>query len=607
MRIKIVICESMATFLISLITLVFPALQIKNIFNHYVMKNYPLIFFLVSILILFSCNTKKKADQETQPPNILLILADDLGYSDIGCYGSEIQTPNLDGLAENGIRFTQFYNSARCCPSRASILTGLFPHQTGIGSFVGPDRGVPGYAGKLKSNTVTLAEVLKESGYRTFGAGKWHVNYPGPTDRGFEEFYGFLEDYGIDCWESKWMKRYPEDREPRKYKEGEFFATNAITDYALDFLELSESTPEKPWFLFLSYQAVHFPLQAPAKDIEKYKNTYDVGWDTIRARRLERMKEIGVVDMDTELSPRSDIPLTWVAERNNVPGSRKHNPPWNILEEDRKADLARRMAVYAGMLDNMDQNIGRVITYLKENEEFENTLIFFMSDNGSCAEWDPFGFEYPDYDDRVAGGTPKHPNVLHTGESLEKLGGPDGPLFSYGSGWANVGNTPFTLYKQYVHEGGISSPLIMHWPERIKEPGIFSENYAHIIDIMPTCVEVAGGGYPDTYNGNDISPMEGISLFKILEGNIDKERLLSFEHQGVPAIRKGNWKLVSRQRNSMSTDGFTENADFELYNIAEDRTEINDLAAEFPEKVTELKELMQEEFIRVNVFPKPSK
>jgi arylsulfatase A-like enzyme len=560
---------------------------------------------ITSFASVFSLAGILNATNPPERPNILLILADDLGYSDLGCYGSEISTPNIDKLAENGVRFTEFYNSARCCPTRASLLTGLYPHQAGIGNFVGPNRGVPGYEGKLNSNSVTLAEVLKESGYRTFGSGKWHVNYPGPIERGFEEYYGFLEDYGVDSWEPKWMKRYPEGRKEREYKAGEFFATNAITDYALDFLDMSDSTPDRPWFLFLSYQAVHFPLQAPKKDIEKYKETYNVGWDVIREKRHSRMIKLGIIDKNVQLSERSDIPVPKIAERNGVPGDGEHNPPWDILEEDRKADLGRRMAVYAGMLDNMDQNIGRVVRYLKEKGELENTLILFMSDNGACAEWDPFGFEYPDYDAQVAGYTPGHPNVLHTGESLEKLGGPDGPLFSYGSGWANACNTPFTLYKQYTHEGGINSPLIIHWPEKIKDSQLFKENYAHIMDVMATCVEVSGAEYPGTYNGNEITPMQGVSLFQTLEKKVSTERVLVFEHSGHPAIRKGNFKLVSRKGNSMTKTGFSDEAEFELYNIAEDCSETNNLAGKYPNKVAELKKIMLDEFKRTYVFPKP--
>ena len=564
------------------------------------MKTITGLFFTTFLLFLASC----AKDGNDPRPNILVIVADDLGYSDLGCYGGEISTPNLDRLADNGIRFTQFYNSARCCPSRASILTGLFPHQAGIGSFVGPDRGEHGYTGSLTPNAVTIAEVLREAGYRTYGAGKWHVNMPGPTDRGFEEYYGFLDDYGIDGWEQHWMKRFPEGRSEREYSEGEFFATNAITDYAIDFINLSDETPDRPWFLYLAYQAVHFPLQAPEDDILKYRDRYKIGWDSIREQRYNRMKELGVVAPGVDLSLRSLIPVPEIAARNKVPGDGLYNPPWEILGEDRKEDLAMRMAVYAGMLDNMDQNIGRVISELSRRGELDNTLILFMSDNGACAEWDPFGFEYPDYDARVAGGTPGHPNVLHTGESLEKLGGPDGPLFSYGSGWANVSNTPFTLYKQYTHEGGISSPLIIHWPSRLAGKGVFSETYAHITDIMATCVSVANADYPDEFNGNAISPMEGQNLFDILGGEYNPERVLTFEHSGHPAIRKGDWKLVSSGK-AMNPVSLNEDAVYELYNIAIDRSETNNLAHKYPDKVAELKELMLKEFNRTNVLPRP--
>lgn len=563
--------------------------------------NKSLVLSILGLAAIESAVAKK-----LQRPNILVILADDLGYSDIGCYGSEIQTPNIDKLAKSGVRFTQFYNSARCCPSRASLLTGLFPHQAGIGTFVGPNTGVHGYTGSLTPNAVTIAEVLKSAGYNTYGSGKWHVNMPGPTDRGFDGYYGFLNDYGIDGWRSKWMKRYPVGRPEREYKPGEFFATNAITDYAIDFLKEGEQTPGKPWFLYLAYQAVHFPLQAPAKDIEKYKESYMVGWDVVRARRLERMKKLGVVDKNIKLSERSDIPEPSLAKRNGVPGDGIHNPAWEILDADRQADLARRMAVYAAMLDNMDQNIGRVIQYLTETHQLENTLILFMSDNGACPEWEPFGFEYPKYNARVTGSTPGHPNVLHKGTDLDLMGGPNGPLFSFGSGWANVGNTPFTLYKQYIHEGGISSPLIISWPSKITKSQIFTERYAHFVDVMATCVEVSGASYPLTFKENDISPMEGVSLFKTLKGEVDPERILTFEHSGHPCIRIGDWKLVSRQVAMLQND-LSENAVWELYNVKTDRSETDNLAANFPEKVKEMKAIMLKEFKRTFVLPLPKK
>ncbi len=538
-------------------------------------------------------------------PNILIILADDLGYSDLGCYGGEIETPALDGLAETGVRFTQMYNSARCCPSRASLLTGLYPHQAGMGRMAQVDQKLPGYRGMLKPSTVTIAEVLKDAGYRTFGTGKWHVGFPGPIERGFEEYYGFLEDYGLDSWEPKWMKRYPEGREERVYKEGEFFATNAITDYALDFIKSAEDTPEKPWFAYVSYQAVHFPVQAPLQDTAKYADTYLEGWDALRKSRLRRMKEIGVVSEDITMSPRGQLPRPEIAERHGVPGDGINNPAWDILDADRQADLARRMAVYAGMVDNMDQNIGRMVTYLKESGQLENTLILFLSDNGGCGEWDTFGFEYPGLNDRVHGNSLKNLNVLHTGESLEKLGGPDSPLFSYGSGWANASNTPLTLYKMYTHEAGISTPFIVHWPAGIPDVNrIFTENYLHLIDIMATCVDVAQAEYPVEYNGNEIIPMEGVSILKTLSGETDPERVISFEHWGHPALRVGDWKLVSRDR-AVRGDGLEPGARYELYNISTDRSETNDLAEAYPEKVSEMKALMLSEFKRTFVIPRP--
>ncbi len=551
---------------------------------------------------------ESEPDQPSVPdnrPNILLILADDLGYSDLGCYGGEINTPHIDALAQGGVRFTQMYNSARCCPSRASLLTGLYPHQAGIGSFAGSDKGAPGYRGKLNEKTVTIAELLREAGYRTFGSGKWHVNTPGPTERGFEEFYGFLEDYGIDGYDPKWMKRYPAGRPERVYAQDSFFATNAITDYALDFLDSAQTTPDLPWFLYLAYQAPHFPLQAPAADIARYETSYLVGWDTIRQRRYDRLLQMGLIDTSTKLSPRSPFVLDTVGKRNQVPGDGIHNPPWQSLSRARQADLAKRMAVYAGMVDNMDQNIGRVTHYLASKGELENTLILFLSDNGACGEWDAFGFEFPENNTRVAGSTPGHPNILHRGQSLAKLGSSEGPLFSYGSGWANVGNTPFSYYKMFVHEGGISTPFIMHWPAGIHSPGrIFNETYAHIMDIMPTCMEVAKAKYPDHYDDRSITPTEGVSLLSTLDSVSAPKRLLIFEHAGHPAVREGDWKLVSSE-NAFEVMTLKRDTKYHLYNIARDRSETTDLAEAYPDLRYQLHIKMLNEFRRTFVLPKP--
>ena len=561
----------------------------------------------VCLLVFWQCQAppSDQPPETDERPNILVIVADDLGYSDLGCYGGEIQTPNIDALAASGVLFTQMYNSARCCPSRASLLTGLYPHQAGIGSFVGKDKGPPGYRGELNAANVTLAEVLREAGYRTFGSGKWHVNTPGPTERGFEEFYGFLEDYGVNGWDPTWMKRYPEGRIERSYAEGTYFATNAITDYAIDFLDSAQATPDQPWFLYLAYQAPHFPLQAPQSDIEKYDTIYQVGWDTIRSRRYERMLTMGIIEHSTPLSDRSPFVLEEVAKRNGVPGDGIHNPPWNILSRARKTDLAKRMAVYAGMVDNLDQNIGRMMDHLASRDELENTLILFLSDNGACGEWDAFGFEFPDNKMRVAGGTPGHPNILHRGERLNEMGGPKGPLFSYGSGWANVSNTPFSFYKMFAHEGGISTPFIMHWPAGIGTPGrIFKETYVHIMDVMPTCVEVAQTNYPMYYDDRTITPMEGTSLLATLDSITNPKRQLVFEHAGHPAIREGDWKLVTAEY-AFETMTLKPGIQYKLFNIIRDRSETNDLAEAYPDLRYQLQIKMLNEFRRTKVLPKP--
>jgi arylsulfatase A-like enzyme len=505
-------------------------------------------------------------------PNILLILTDDLGFSDLGCYGSEINTPNLDQLATDGVRFTQLYNSARCCPSRASLLTGLYPHQAGIGEMLG-DRETPGYRGYLKDESVTIAEVLKENGYHTYMSGKWHVGKKNPITRGFDEYYGLLG--GFDSfWDKEKYDRLPKGKPERNYEDGEFYATDAITDYALDFIEDSRND-ENPFFLYLSYNAPHFPLQAHKEDIAKYEKLYDKGWDNIREERLERMKQLRIVDEDTPLTPLSEY---WDRDRE-IQGT---NPPWETIDRDRKRDLIRRMAIYAAMIDNVDQNVGRVIENLREHGELDNTLILFCSDNGACAEWDPWGFD----DWRTTS------NFLHRKADLEKMGGPES-YHSYGSGWANASTTPFRMYKHYGHEGGISTPLIVHWPERVKRKGDIDHRPAHFIDFMATFVEVTGATYPNRFKGHEILPMEGESLLPALLGEASTERTLCFEHEQHCAIRKGKWKLVKIKER-----------DWELYNIDTDRTEMNNLASNYPEIVKGLRTTWENWADRTQVYPR---
>ena len=525
-------------------------------------------------------------------PNILIILADDLGYSDLGCYGGEIKTPNLDALASNGLRFTQFYNGARCCPSRASLLTGLYPHQAGVGlmtadrgaSFPGSaDQGdkFPGYRGRLNDQCVTLGEVLRPAGYHTFACGKWHVGDFDPTTRGFDAFYGFPGGYAVNSWDERMLISLP--AKPALNRPGKFFATDAITDHALDFIQSTRRQPGKPWLLYLAYQAPHFPLQAPAEDIAKYVPVYEQGWDKIREQRLQRMKRLGLVADDTELTPRSRLPNPAVAKRHGSATADNRNPAWDTLPAGRRTDLAHRMATYAAMVDRMDANIGRLIADLRKAGELNETLICFLSDNGACAEWDPFGFDLtpPDPSATKPGvgvnlGTQAGANILHQGSELDHMGASD-TFMSYGSGWANACNTPWRLYKHYGHEGGISTPLIVHWPEGIKDRGQLRTQPGHIIDLMATCVALSGAKYPQTAIGHAILPMEGRSLVPAFGDQAIDRETLAWEHEGNRAIRAGDWKLVSLKGQP-----------WELYDMAKDRTELHDLAAKQPDRVKDL-------------------
>lgn len=488
-----------------------------------------------------------------EKPNILYILADDLGFSDLGCFGGEINTPVLDGLASGGVRLTQFYNTGRCCPSRASLLSGQYPHRVGLGHMTTNDLGQPGYRGVISSEAQTIAEVLLPSGYRSFISGKWHLGTDDPTKHGFEEFYGTLVS-AKRFFDPDHLVRLPEGRKAREYREGEFYATDAVTDHAIDFLRLARETPDRPWFLYLAYNAPHFPLHAPKEEIARYADRYLEGWDTLREERLKRMKQEGIVPDSTLLSPRS----TWQNYGETETGT---NPAWDSLPEDRRLDLARRMAIYAAMIDRLDQQVGRVIEDLKKADELENTLIVFTSDNGACFEWDPFGFDI----------VSSNQNVLHRGDAIEKMGGP-GTFHSVGSGWANAGNTPWRMYKHFNHEGGIASPGIVHWPNGLQaSPGSINHEPAHIIDLLPTAASVSG----TLYQG--VMSLPGRDLVAQINEGTNEERILFFEHQGNRAVRQGKWKLVA-----------FDDRPWELYDFSVDRTELNDLSGKYPEKVEEL-------------------
>jgi arylsulfatase len=503
-------------------------------------------------------------------PNIILILSDDMGYSDLGCYGGEIDTPNLDRLGKSGVRFTQFYNTARCCPTRASLMTGLYPHQAGVGHMVG-DYGVPGYRGDLNHSSVTIAETLRPAGYRTAMAGKWHVTpandnkHNWPLQRGFERYYGTITGAG-NFFNPATLVR---DNQPVEAEGKDFYYTDALSDYAASTVRDFGRGPQ-PYFLYLAYTAAHWPLHARPQDIEKYKARYRGGWDALRAERHKRMIEMGLVDKRWPLTPRD-----------------KTVPAWQ--EANNKEWQARRMAVYAAMVDRMDQGIGRILNAVRDTGGENDTLIFYLQDNGGCAE------EFTPTEPRTksAPRTTRDGRPVRAGNNPEIMPGPEDTFQSYGVPWANASNTPFRLYKHWVHEGGISTPLIAHWPAGIRKPGRFASRPGHLIDIMATCADVGGAKYPETFNNNRITPLEGKSLRPNFEGRERQPHAgIYWEHEGNRAVRAGNWKLVSRYPDK-----------WELYDLEADRTEMNDLSSANPGKAAELEQMYQAWAKRAHVVP----
>lgn len=478
-------------------------------------------------------------------PNFLIILADDMGFSDLGCYGSEIHTPNLDRLASEGIRFTQAYSATRCCPSRAALLTGLNPHQAGMGGMASKlgEKEEPGpYQGYLNDRCATIAEVLRPAGYRTYMSGKWHVGEAPehwPRRRGFDRYYGLISGA------SSYFEILPEEKntrimakdDERVWPEGEnFYMTDAFTDCAVRYIE--EHDPQRPFLLYLAYTAPHWPLHALPEDIEKYRGRYRNGWDRLREERYARLRELGIIRPEWALSPRDP-----------------EVPAWDDVAD--KDDMDLRMAVYAAMIDRMDQGIGRVLDALRKRGMADNTLVLFLSDNGGCHE-------------TVANRKNLHKRGTRAGEK--------GSFVAYERGWANASNTPFRWFKHWVHEGGIATPLIAWWPEGIKQRGILTDQVAHITDIMPTCLELAGATYPESMNGHPLTSLFGKSLAPVLRGETrEPHPRLYWEHQGNRAIREGRWKLVA-----------TKSGPWELYDLEADRTELRNLADREPDRAAAL-------------------
>lgn len=501
-------------------------------------------------------------------PNIVLILADDLGYSDIGCYGSEIETPSLDRLAAGGLRFSQFYNSPRCCPSRASLLTGVYSHQAGMGMMTSDHGRYPyaAYDGDLSQHCVTIAEALKKGGYSTAMSGKWHLTpidnaaskernqHNWPLQRGFDRFYGIIGG-AASYYDPASLAR---GNEPIREEAPDFYFTDGIAKNAVTFLDEMKATG-KPFFLYAAFTAPHWPLQAPEETVAKYRERYKQGWDRTRTERHDKQIRMGLLDAKWSMTPRDERVPAW---------PRASFKDWE----------AERMAVYAAQVDRLDQGVGHIVSKLESMGELGNTLILFLADNGGNYEEIgrmPPNAKRPIYmPDRAKSGQPVVP-----GNDPTIMPGPETTFQSYGGPWGNASNTPFRMYKHFAHEGGISTPLIAHWPNGIRGKNTITRQLGHEMDVMATCLEISGAGYPATSKAGDAPPaLEGRSLAPAFRGSeVPNRSILFWEHEGNCAVRDGKWKLVSAWPNT-----------WELYDMEADRTELHNLADLLPKEVDRL-------------------
>lgn len=518
---------------------------------------HPRLLILTLVFLALPCFAAER-------PNIVVILVDDMGFSDIGCYGGEIDTPNLDALAKGGLRFSRFYNTGRCCPTRAALMTGLYSHQAGVGHMVG-DFKLPGFRGRLNDSCVTIAEALRPAGYFTAMSGKWHLGAEDgwrPISRGFDRYYGTTTGgvfYDLTST-GKGRELYRDDKliasRNDQLPEG-FYSTHAFTDNAIQFIDEAREA-DKPFFLYLAHIAPHFPLQAPQATIDKYRGKYAQGWEHVQRERHKRQLAMGLVDKDWPVAPR--------------PGDVR---AWDKLSDAERDRMDHIMAIYAAVIDELDQSIGKLVGALRERGALDNTVILFMSDNGGNAERGPMG-------------------VFEIGE---RHGGPGSKVWC-GKSWAWAQNTPFREFKSYVHEGGIATPLIAHWPAGIDKSlrGKWTDEVGHVIDIMATCVDLAGAHYPKQHRDQPVTPMEGVSLRPtFMDKPIERDGMLFWEHQGNRAVRHGDWKLVARR-----IDG-----PWELYDLGSDRTESNDLSKERPAIASRLAEAWEAWAHRAKVYPMP--
>lgn len=502
-------------------------------------------------------------------PNIIIIMADDMGFSDVGCFGGEIHTPNLDRLAANGLRFMQFYNCARCCPTRASLMTGQYPHKVGLAR----------NGQNLRRNGITIAEALKQAGYNTAMAGKWHLSRtapledkklhqkwldhqyePGhpfaplqtyPANRGFDKHYGVI--WGVIDYFDPFS--LVDGTEAVKTVSEDYYFTDAVTEKSVAYIhEFSRS--DKPFFLYVAHCAPHWPLHARPEDIAKYKDTYKAGWEKLRLGRYRRMLKMGL----------------FRKENTPLPPIQDEGRKWDRLSNEDKTFQSAKMAVHAAMVDRIDQGIGNIVSVLRQTGQLDNTVLFFLSDNGASPEVP----QQPGYDrssQTRAGRNIRYKGIFEPGSQTTYTG--------IGPAWASASNTPFRYWKKESFEGGCHTPLIVHWPKGLKvRSGTITEEVGHVMVIMPTCLELAGAQYPAEYQGHTLTPLDGKSLTPILAGSRRTEYdKLFFEHMGGRAVRMSNWKLVALK------DG-----PWRLYNLTEDRTETNDLAARYPDRVRTMRD-----------------
>jgi arylsulfatase len=504
-----------------------------------------LLPLLLAVFVVLGVSFAQVEAQKASRPNIIVILADDMGFSDIGCYGSEVPTPNLDALAADGLKFTNFHNMSRCCPSRATLLTGLYSHEAGVGHMTEIDKSpLPSYEGYLNKQCVTEAEVLNPAGYMTLMVGKWHVGQEQgvtPSNRGFQESLNSIAGgfYRSDARNAKLFLNGQDIGNGKGTIPLPWYSTDLWTTYGLKFID-DALAAKKPFYLYLAYNAPHYPLQAPPEEIAKFRHgIYEQGWDKLREARYQRQLQMGVIDKSWGLSKRD-------------PQVRA----WDSLTPEQKDVYDATMATYAAVISHLDTQIGVLVAGLKQRGLFDNTVIIFLSDNGANAEGQD-GKAYPDMDQ---------------GHAPVKLG----------RSWANLGNTPFRMFKHYEHEGGISTPFIVHWPEGISGKGELRNQLGDMIDIMPTVVDLAGATYPTEFNGHAILPEEGVSIvpaFNSTQPLAARTQPLFWEHEGNRAINDGHWKLVALWQQP-----------WELYDFNANRTELTrfDLAAEHPDLVKQL-------------------